>query len=124
MRKVCALIQSLLSCRQNRHSTHRYDREKYHTLLTSIQRVNIVHDITNVEQNELFGVDAGRSLPDMAEAVQSRFFLVTAAAEAIGHICQTCFECPVGKRQRIPCKPPGERELGVIQVAELGAQFH
>ena len=49
-----------------------------------IWRVNIVHDVTNVEQHELFGADASRPLPDVApeqvnplavvKGVQSRFF--------------------------------------------------
>ena len=64
MRKVCALIQSFVSCLPNYHSSHSEDREKYHTLLTLIRRVNIVHDVTNVEQHELLGADASRPLLD------------------------------------------------------------
>ena len=51
------------------------------------------------------------------EGVQSRFFLATAVAEAIRHVCQTRFECPVSKGQCVLCKPLGERELGVVQKA-------
>ena len=36
------------------------------------------------------------------------------AARAIGHICQVRFVIQAEKRQSVPCKPPGERELGVV----------
>ncbi len=106
---------------------HRHTfREKHHTLLTLKRRKNVVHDVTNVEQHELFGINAGRPLPDgtpkranslaLVKGVQSRFFQITAAAEAIRHVFQARFEIPVGKGQRIPGKPPGERELVVQEV--------
>ena len=63
MRKVCIVIQSLLSRRPNHHSSYGLDRDKHHTLLTLKQRKNVVHDITNVEQHELLGFDTTRPLP-------------------------------------------------------------
>ena len=109
MRKLCAIIQSLLLRRQNHHYSYSSDREKYNTLLISIRRVNIAHDVINVEQHELFGIDAGRLLPDVTskranpltvvEVVQSRFLLASTGAEAIGHVCQTHFEFLVGDVQ-------------------------
>ena len=40
-------------------------RETHHTLLTVKRRKNVVYDVTNVEQHELFGFDASRPLPDV-----------------------------------------------------------
>ena len=67
---------------------------------------------TNVEQHELFDIDASRSLPDktlkranllaVVEGVQSHFFHLSAAAGANRHICQTRHEGPVVKGQCIP----------------------
>ena len=84
MRKVCTLIQSLVTCRPNHHSGYSQDREKHHTLLTLKRRYNIVYDVTNVEQHELLGTDMSCSLLDMTpewpyplavvEGVQNRFF--------------------------------------------------
>ena len=84
IRKVCIVIQSLLSCRPNHHSGLGWDREKHHTLLTLKQRQNVVYDVTNVEQHELLVFDASRLLPDVipertnshavVEGVLSRFF--------------------------------------------------
>ena len=65
MRKVCIVIQSLLSRDPNHHSSYSQDREKHHTLLTLKRRKNVVHDVTNVEQHELLGFDASRPLPDV-----------------------------------------------------------
>ena len=122
LRKVCTVIKSRLSRLLNHHSSHSYDRKKHHTLLISIRRINIVHNVTNVEQHELFEINAGRPLPNVTpkranmlavvvEDVQSHFFQTTAATEATRHACQARFESPVGKRQHIPGKPPGERPL-------------
>ena len=107
MRKVCTVIQSFLLRLPNHHSKHNYNREKHHTLLTSIRKFNTIHDATNVEQHELFGIDVGCQLPDVTpkrtnpqavvEGVQSRFFQANATAEAIGHVCQAYLESPVGK---------------------------
>ena len=57
MRKVCIVIKSLVSRRPHHHSSNSQDREKHHTLLTLKRRKNVVHDVTNVEQHELFGLD-------------------------------------------------------------------
>ena len=94
MRKVCIVIQSLLSRRPNHHSSYGLDHEKHHTLLTLKRRKNVVDDVTNVEQHELLGFDASRPLPDViperanslavVEGVPSRFFQATAAANVIG----------------------------------------
>ena len=83
IRKVCTLIQSLVSLLPNPHSSHGYDHEKHHTLLTLKRRVNIAHNVTNVEQHELSRADASCPLLDVAperanplavvEGVQSRF---------------------------------------------------
>ena len=54
----------------------------------------------------------------VVESVQIRFFKVTVAAEAIGYVCQTRFECPVAKGQRVVSKPPGERELEIVLEAQ------
>ena len=128
MRKVCIVIQSLLSYRPNHHS----DREKRYTLLTLNRRKNVVNDVTNVEQHELLGFDASRPLnstpknmiPKRANSlavvgVISRFFQTTAAASEIRHVCQARFEVQAKKGQRVPCKSPGERELGVVQEARF-----
>ena len=100
---------------------------KHHTLLTMKRRKNVVYNITNVEQHKLFGFDASRPLADVipkradslavVEGVLSRFFQATAAARAIRHVCQARFVVQVAKGQHIPCKSPGERELGVVQEA-------
>ena len=99
------------------------------------RRKNVVYDVTNVEQHKLFGFDASRPLPDVipkradslvlrrraqkacSEGVLSRFFQPTAAARAIRHVCQAHLVVQVAKGQRIPCKSPGEQELGVVQEA-------
>ena len=127
MRKVCTLIQSLVSRYPNHHSGYSQDREKHHTLLTLIRRYNIVYDVTNVEQHELLGTDTSFPLLDVTperpyplavvEGVQSRFFQSTAAAGAVSRVCQACSVSPVAEGQRITGKPPGERELGVVQEA-------
>ena len=52
--------------------------------------------MTNIVQLRDKKVDK-KNLLAVVEGVQSRFFLATAAAEVIGHVCQTRFECPVGK---------------------------
>ena len=98
MRKVCTLIQSLVSRYPNHHSGYSQDREKHHTLLTLIRRYNIVYDVTNVEQHELLGTDTSFPLLDVTperpyplavvEGVQSRFFQSTAAAGAVSRVCQ------------------------------------
>ena len=84
MRKVCTLIQSLVSRHPNHHLGYSQDCEKHHTLLTLIRRYNIVYDVTNVEQHELLGTDTSRPLLDVTperpyplavvECVQGRFF--------------------------------------------------
>ena len=48
MRKVCIVIQSLVSRLPNHHSGYSLDREKHHTLLTLKRRKNVVYDVTNV----------------------------------------------------------------------------
>ena len=105
--KVCIVIKSLVSRRPHHHSSYSQDREKHHTLLTLKRRKNVVHDVTNVEQHELFGLDAGRPLADVitkrtdslavVEGVLSRFFQATAAASAIGHVCQARLVVQAGK---------------------------
>ena len=65
MRKVCTLIKSLVSRLPNHHTGYSQDRAKHHTLLTLMRRVNIVHDVTNVEQHELSGADVSRPLSDV-----------------------------------------------------------
>ena len=84
MRKICIVIQSLLSRDPNHHSSYTQDREKHHTLLNLKRRKNVVHDVTNVEQHELLGFDASHLLPDVipkranslavVKGVLSRFF--------------------------------------------------
>ena len=74
---------------------------------TMKRRKNVVYDVTNVEQHELFGFDASRPLPDVipkradsltvVEGVLSRFFQATAAARAIRHVCQARFEVQAAK---------------------------
>ena len=64
--------------------------------------MSIVHDVTNVEQRELLGIDAGCPLSNVTpkrtdslavvEGVQSHFFWATATARAIGHVYQTRFD--------------------------------
>ena len=117
MRKVCIIIQSLVSRRQNHHSSYSSDYVKHHTLLTLKRRKNVVDDVTNVELHGLLGFDASRPLSDVipertnslavVEGMHSRFFLTTAVASTIGHVCQVTLKC----------KSPGERELGVVQDA-------
>ena len=53
----------------------------------------------------------------------SCFFKATAAVRTIRHVCQARLVIQSKKGQRIPSKPPGERELGVVQEAQPGAQF-
>ena len=43
------------------------------------------------------------------------FFQTTAAANTIGHVCQAHSEAQAEKGQCVYCKPPGERELGIVQ---------
>ena len=122
MRKLCIVIRSLLSWRPNHHSGYTKDREKHHTLLTLKRTQNLFHDVYNVEGHELFGFDASRPLTDVipkrantlavVEGVLSRFFQAPAAART--HLPGS-LEVPAEKGQRVPCKPPGERELGVVQ---------
>ena len=67
----------------------------------------------------------GRPQPDVipeqtnslavVEGVLRRFFQTTAGASTIGHFCYSCSDVQAGKGQRVPCKPPGERELGIVQ---------
>ena len=84
MRKVCTLIQSLVSRHPNHHSSDSQNREKHHTFLTLIRRYKVIYVVTNVEQHELPRTDTSRPLPDVTperpypiavvEGVQSRFF--------------------------------------------------
>ena len=76
------------------------------TPLTLKRRKNVVDDVTNVEQHELLGFDASRPLPDVIPeransftvvGVLSRFFQATAAASAIGHVCQARSEVQAEK---------------------------
>ena len=53
----------------------------------------------------------------VGEGMLSRFFQATAAASTIGHVCQARSEVQVEKGQRVSCKPPGEREPGIVQEA-------
>ena len=55
----------------------------------------------------------------VVEGVLSRFFQATATASAIRHFCQVCSEVQAEKGQRIPCNPPGERELEIVQEARI-----
>ena len=101
MKKVCIVIQSLVSHHPNHHSSYSQDREKHNTLFTLKRRKNVIHDVTNFEQHELFGFDASRSLDDVipkranslavVEGVLIRFFQTTASASATGHVCQAHF---------------------------------
>ena len=127
MRKVCIIIQSLLSRRPNHDSS--YSRIARNTTCFSPWNgdKNIVYDVTNVEQQKLLGFDSSRPVPDMipervnslagVEGVLSRFFQTTAAASAIRHVCLARSEVQAEKGQQVPCKSPGERELGVVQEA-------
>ena len=127
MRNVCVVIQSLLLRRLNHHSSYSQDPEKHHTLLTSIQRVNIVLD---VERHELFGIDTGRSLPNVTpkrsnplavvEGVQRCFFLATAAAETIGHAKPALN----AQSERGNALRPVSENSELFKKPELGAQFH
>ena len=118
MRKVCTLIQPLVSRHPNHHSGYSQDREKHHMLLTLIRKYNIVYGLTNVEQQKLLGTDTSRPLLDVTperpyplavvEGVQSRFFQSTAAAGAVRRVCQARSVSPVAEGQRITGKPPGE----------------
>ena len=88
----------------------------------------------------MLGFDASRPLPDVileransldiVEGVLSPFFQTTAAASAIKHICRARSEVQAEKEQRILCKSPGERELGVVQEGwswrpiPMGANLH
>ena len=124
MRKVCIVIQSLLSRRPHHHSGYSLDQEKHHMLLTLKRRQSVVYDVTNVEQH---GFDASRPLPDVIpeqtnslaiiEGVLSRFFQTTASANTIGHVCQAFSEVQAKKGQRDTCKRPGEPEHGIVQEA-------
>ena len=66
----------------------------------------------------------------VVEGVLSRLFPVTAAASTIGHVCQARSEAQAEKGQWVPCKSPGERELGIVQEARtwhpipLGTDLH
>ena len=72
------------------------------TLLTMKRKKNVVYDVNNVEQH-----DASPSIPDVipkradslavVEGMLSRFFLATAAARAIRHVCQARFEVQAAK---------------------------
>ena len=101
MRKVCIVIQSLVSRRPNNHLGYSKDREKHHALPTMKRRKNVVYDVTNVEMHELFELDESGPLPNVipkranslavVEGVLSRFFKPTAATSTIGHVCQARF---------------------------------
>ena len=67
MRKVCAIIQSLLPHHPSHHSGYGSDHEKYYTFLTLPWRQNIVYEVTNVEQHKLFGIDASCVLSDVTQ---------------------------------------------------------
>ena len=49
----------------------------------------------------------------------SRFSQTTAAASTTGHVYQARFEVQVEKGQHVPCKPLGEKELGIVQEARI-----
>ena len=49
----------------------------------------------------------------VVEGLLSRFFLATAAARTIGHVCQARSVIQAEKGQRVPCNLPGEWELGI-----------
>ena len=125
MRKVCIVIQSLLSRHPNHHPNYSKDREKHHTLLIMKLRQNVVYDVTNIKQHEQLGFDAGRPLNDMilkrtnsfavVEGVLSCFFKATVSARTVGHVCQSHFVIQAEKGPRVPCESPGEREFGVVQ---------
>ena len=73
-------------------------------------------------------IDVGRPLTNVTpkrtdtlaivERVQSHFFWASVAVRTTGHVGLTHFESPGVKTQRVPCEPPGERELGVVQEAQ------
>ena len=96
-------------------------------LLTLKLKRNVVYDITKIEQHELLGFDAGRPLSDMIpkwtnsltviEGGLSHFFQTTATARIIWYVCKARLVIQAENGQPIPCKPPGERELRVIQEA-------
>ena len=54
----------------------------------------------------------------MVEGMLSCFFQPSAAVGAIGQVCQTHSESPVGERQHIPVNQPGEQEIRVVQEAQ------
>ena len=117
MRKICTVIQSLLSRLPDHYSSYSSDCEKHPKLLTLIWRVNIVHDITKVEQHKLLGTDMGHSLTTCSSRRHAKPFpLNHCHSKTIRHVCQICSESPVVEGQCIPGKPPSEREL-VVQEA-------
>ena len=128
IRKVSTVIQSLLLRRPNPHSSYGKDHEK-HTFLTLQRRQNLVYDITNVKQHDLFEIDESCSLLDLSpkranplavvEGVKSRFFYPSAPAGANRHICQASFDSPVSKGKCIPSESSGERELRVVQEVRV-----
>ena len=132
MRKVCTDIQSLASRLTNNHSSHSQDHEKLHTHLTLIQRNNIVQSATNVEQHELFGIDAGRSFLEVSpkwadllavvQVIKSHFFQITAAVKTNRYVCLACLGRKVFEGQHIPCKPPGEYSE-LFKKTEHDSQF-
>ena len=49
---------------------------------------------------------------------QSFFLKAITLERTIGHVCKASFVIQAEKKQRVPCKPPGERELGVVRLAK------
>ena len=113
MRKVCTVIQSLVSYLPNHHSSHSYDCKKHHTFLTLIRRVNTVHDVTDVYSP----IPERANLLAVVEGVQSCFLYITAIAWTIKHVYQARSEGPVVERQCVLDKQSAEPELRVVEEA-------
>ena len=52
------------------------------------------------------------------EGALSSFFQTTAVASTIEHVCQAHSEAQAEKGQCVLCKPPGVRELRIVQEAQ------
>ena len=93
-------------------------------LLTSLQHATKYEEVPVVYWLLMFESDTSNQDQNLNESVsQSHFFQATAAARTIGHVCQARSEVQDEKGQRVPCKPPGEQELGIVKEARSWHQI-
>ena len=126
-RKVCTVIQSLLSRLPNHHSGHSYDRGKHHLFLTFPRGINIVLLDVGYIVDKLFGMNAGRPLSDVTPkwadslAVSSRPLLQRAQS---GMSAKPASKAQPARGNALQANRQVSKNSELFKKPKSSAQFH